>query len=121
MTSTEFQLLAFFWMACVAVSWIKVMLDNYKLMKLYRQEVNPPFPVLFGEFPREDYPADHDKDFYNSWAQMKRTLGITFSRHQKHPNLAKAAKKVRQGMVITLVIALGGFALLGISVWLSYH
>lgn len=121
MTSTEFQLLAFFWMACVAVSWIKVILDNNKLMKLYRKEVNPPFPVRFGEFPREDYPADDDKDFYNYWAQMKRILGITFSKHQQHPNLAKAAKKVRKGMVVTLVVLFGGFALIGASVWLSNH
>jgi hypothetical protein len=94
----------FGWMAVILIAICKTMLDQYTLLRQYRKQVNPSYPIVPGEKPDSADPL--------GLTTGMRWINIMFSKHPKHPELAKQAKKVRLEFFSTLSLMVGGFILL---------
>ena len=121
LTEESFKLLAFIWIGSVATTGFKMLFDQLTLLKSYRKEINPPYAILPFEIPGVDFPYPHskkeiDQNFTKtSLIQLK----IPFSKHPTSPNIAKLAKRVRFDLLLSLIIAVGGFTLMSLLVLLK--
>jgi hypothetical protein len=118
MTDQGFRLIAFIWISSTTLIWCKVMIDQYRLLKLYRKRINHTYAVLFWEAPGVDYPepkSNEDEYFKDLYRQIR----IIFMKYPDHPDLRERAHAVKLGMILALVTGIGGFLLIGALVFLS--
>jgi len=95
------------WLGLVFVAGLKMFFDQHKLLKLYRREINPPYPIAVGE------KLNMADDPFGLKTSM-RMAAITFSKHAKHPSLAKTAKKVRLDLFAATSLEVGGFIIIAL-------
>ena len=122
------KFLVFAWLAGVVLAGLKMVIDQYKLLKLYRTQVNPPCPILPGEvsnmFEKTGDPKKTER-FVDSKdpLQLKitsRRFRIAFSKHNDHPDVARLARLVRADFYTALGVGFGGFGLI-VLLLLAFH
>jgi hypothetical protein len=95
------------WLGLVFISGSKMFFDQYRLLKLYRHEINPPYPIAYGER------MNLAEDPFGIKTSMRATR-VVFSKYPKNPNLEKAAIRVKIDMLVTITIGIVGFILIAL-------
>lgn len=106
--------LCIFGLAVVLIG--KTIHDQSRLIGLYQKLVNPNFPLAPGEKSSILGPTKDGRPVDPLGVVLiSRYVRVSFSKHPKHPDMAKLAKRVRAEFFLALavmVLGVGAFAVL---------
>jgi hypothetical protein len=115
-----FQVISFFWVVGVIFIGLKVVKDQIDFPALYRDKIDPTYPLSPAELRQEINNSKADRVaairiLISSTVQKMRML---FAYYPKYPELNALASKIRSEFIIGLAITFGGFIILAV---LSYR
>jgi hypothetical protein len=115
----SFNVLGFIWIGSVMVMGIKMLFDQFKLLKLVRKKIDPPYALVPGESQtdfsdREGFPGDDDPFGIKASGRYSKFMFTTFSDEE----LARQARKVRVDFLLAIAVGISGFIFIAIFIFL---
>jgi hypothetical protein len=96
--------------------------NQFKLLRLYRRLINPPYPIAPGDKARQ-YSAHLPVSTQDplglsiTW----RFLRVAFEKYPDHLDLAKQARKVRLELAMVFAVAIIGFLAIVALIFIPLH
>ena len=88
---------------------VKLISDQLKLLKLYRKEFNPPYPLLPGETHAmfKNNPSESNISTILQWSGTVRRLKVMMSKYPENPEMDNLARRVRIEFFSLIPLAIG--------------